>query len=45
MVPVWDSSSEMDTRQGVETGLALLGEVDAEWGGLTLEYGQEGLRS
>jgi hypothetical protein len=33
MAPVWGSPYEVDTGQGVDTGLALLVQSDSEWGG------------
>jgi hypothetical protein len=33
MAPVWGLPSDMDTGQGVVTGLALLGKVEPGWGG------------
>jgi hypothetical protein len=35
MAPVWGSPSEMDTWQGVDTGLELLGQAAIAWGGAT----------
>jgi hypothetical protein len=42
MAPVWGSPSEMDTGQGVETGLEFLGQADLARGVIPLGYGQVG---
>jgi hypothetical protein len=43
--PYWDSPSKKDTRQGMVTGLELLGQVAPDLGILTCAQGQEGMCS